>query len=403
MPGAILQLIGVGRFDNYIPNIDTRHALAAMTNTFNNDRCDISRIGDLYTPTKIMCYNCSEDFSINSIKIVIDSRSIIEIDDTKFFDFIGFTENIIIDGICNKVYHLDKTKLFFTIKLIALTGYVSIQITKTGNCDTIKLNGVYDFLDTNVRRQTVLNSHENTIKQMKIGKFENYSSGQVKKLIMDGTVNGFILTDINPNIINSINLKLDGHDRIHYQDKLEIMMNTQRINENTIYINLNDCNYNENVNNSSLNTSSNIFNNITLKLGLDEGIDNITFKIGCYSNNILRIISGCAGVLFDFTHYIFVNDYVETSINQSRYNNISQPWAKKPKLIEGDTLCPVIYEEIEGDYICCQQCKKNFDYSIIDTWIKPNKTCPLCRITWSDFTIYENMETNNVIHTIQEV
>ena len=56
----------------------------------------------------------------------------------------------------------------------------------------------------------------------------------------------------------------------------------------------------------------------------------------------------------------------------------------------GDTMCPVIYEEIVCEYVCCRQCKKNFDSSIIDSWIKTHKNCPMCRVTWTDFTIYEN-------------
>lgn len=391
--GNILQIVGNGVYDANIPNNQNRHSLQVTTQCFDNEICTISRTGDLYTPTKILCYNCSEDFSINSIQLIIGGNIITEINDTKFLDFINFSENIYIDNTLNKVYHLDKTKLFFSIKLVALQYHeVKIRISKTGNCNTIKLNGVYDFLTTQEIQETADNPHINCIKQMKIGAIQNYNSDQLLSLHMDGNVNGFILTDINPNIINSIKLKLNGIDRLDYQDKLEIMMNTQFINDNTIYINLNESNYYDDVTNSSLNTSR--MDNIQLQLGLDEGNNGINFKIGCYSNNVLRIASGSGAgdILYSFHHYIVINNSPSVST--------SQPWAKKPKLMEGNTTCPVMYEDIQGEFICCHQCKNNFDSSIIDNWIKTHKNCPMCRVTWNDFTIYINETNNESITTV---
>lgn len=404
-----MQLNANGAFDAYVPNNNYRHALESRTLTFNDNRCIIiTRNADLFTPKKIMCYNCSEDFSIKSIEYIIGGQIIVKINDTQFLDFIGFSENINIDESTNKIYHLDKTKLFFTARLISLMYHqVEIRITKTGNCDTIKLNGVYDYLSTQERQQMAQNPHKSIIKQIKIGSIENYNSGQVKSLDIDGNVNGFILTDINPNIINSIKLKLNGQERLNYEDQFEIMMNTQRINDNTIYINLNESSYNDDVTNSSLNTSR--VDNIQLQLGLDEGNDGINFKIGCYSNNILRVMSGMGGVAYAFGHDIGISDYTYTPPSVPIHSvyipqSTSQQWAKKPKLMVGDTMCPVMYEEIEGDYVCCHQCKKNFDSSIIESWIKPNKTCPMCRVTWNDFTIYENRNDEQpALETLQSI
>ena len=146
---SLLQLIANGAFEANIPNSDNRHVLESRTLTFNNDFCNINRYADLFTPKKIICYNCSEDFSLNLIELTIGGNTIIIINDANFLDFIGFSENININGTVNKVYHLDKTKLFFPVKLIALHYHeVRIRITKSGNCNTIKLNGVYDFLST---------------------------------------------------------------------------------------------------------------------------------------------------------------------------------------------------------------------------------------------------------------
>jgi hypothetical protein len=399
---ALFQLVAFGEYDHFIPENNHRHAIENMTLEFNNDRCVIPRNGDVYIPKKIMCYNCDDDFSIDKIEFCVGGQCIININDTQFMNsIIDFIEDINIDGNINKVYHLDKTKLFYKVKLISLQYHdVDIRIIKSGNCQQIKLNGEYTFLESEDRREMAQNSQEEQIKQFYSDKVENYNSGERLKINMGGNINGLIITDINPNIINSITLKLNGNNRLHYGDKLEIMMNTQRINDNTIYINLNDSHFMDDVTNSSLNTSR-----IDLKqliLGTDN--NSINFKVGCYSNNIFRTISGMGGMSYYFGEMRIINQnqYVEPpiinhfNINIPSQHNSSQPWAKKPKLMTGDTMCPVLYEEIEGEYICCHQCHKNFDISVMDSWIKVRKNCPMCRTNWTDFTIYENIDESHI-------
>jgi hypothetical protein len=377
-------------------NYFTTRALEANMQCFNNDRCSIARIGDLYTPTKILCYNCSEDFSINSISLLMDDNIVLKISDTTFLDFIGFTEDINIDGTTNKIYNLDKTKLFFPIKLVALQwSQISILITKTGSCNTIKLNGVHDFLNNEHRRDVYETEHKDLIKIITMGNIENYNSGQNIYLNMNNYTNGFILTNINPNIIKSIRFITIGHDRLYYQDKFEIIANTQRINDNTIYINLNNCNYIDDITNSSFNTS--LIDEIKLLLVLDEGHSNINFKIGCYSNNIINISNGTYNrSLYTFDHDISVSynrpvqerpDYRHTISETPDYRH---SWQTHTKKLVGNTSCPVTYDEIGGDYICCHQCNNNFDSCIIEQWIKQHNTCPMCRTNWNNFTIYKN-------------
>jgi len=159
---------------------------------------------------------------------------------------------------------------------------------------------------------------------------------------------------------------------------------------------------------------------INLKLGIDEGHNDISFKIGYYSNNVLRIMSGMGSLAYALnnnfsiknmttrTKYYYDDNYRrvsgETIINQfSRPSSFSQPptliipsqqplWTKKAKLMTGDSLCPVLYEEITGNYIQCHQCHKNFDETVSENWVKRHKSCPMCRVAWQDFTIYENCE-----------
>lgn len=419
MSGGLIQLVAFGAFDRFISENDNRYSIENSSLDFNlinnditNSKCIINRNGDLFLPKKIMCYNCSDDFSIKAINLIIGNQSIITIHDTSTINSVipEFIENINIDGDHHKVYHLDKTELFFKIKLIALQYHeVSVNIKITGSSQQIKLNGQYTYLENN-RREMAQGRHEEMIKQIRLGYTENYNSGNILKLYFSGNLNGFFITDINPNIINSIRFKLNGHNRLYYQDKLEIMMNTQRINDNTIYINLNNECFMDNVSNSSLNSSR--IDLINLSLGIDEGNNNISFKIGYYSNNIMRIVSGMVELSFVYNDNIRIinrmtnNDYYYENLGIN-VNNIvepvnlprpisripsGQPWTKRAKLMTGDTLCPVLYEEITGDYIQCHQCHKNFDITVMDNWVNINRNCPMCRVSWQDFTIYENHE-----------
>lgn len=391
----------IGSLYNKFINTSTETVIS-QTNTANffNNKFNIPREYDIYEPTKIMCNDCNENFFIKSIILTIGNIDIISIRDTNFFDFINFSENIQIDGKLCKVYHLDKTNIFFPIKVSLLKYHeINITITTVGNCNNIKLNGRGSFVGNTINN----NISEEMIKTISIGKVENYSSNQEKQIHINENINGIILTNINVNIINSISLKLCEYNRINYTDKFEIMMNTQRINDNTIYINLNECNYYDNINNNSLTTRH--FDIITIKIGLDEGNDNIDFHLGCYSNNILLYSAGMGGLryAYDNNGTIPINDtepvvYSEPMV--TLFGNISykgilrnrRGWIVKQKLLSGDNICPILYEEIKETYIMCSHCKKNFDCSIIDWWINTNKRCPLCIQPWNNFTIYENKE-----------
>ena len=374
MLGVGIQLYAADGFHRYIEGNDTPYVIEKKTLPFIDNKCSITRHGELYEPKTIMCSNCHDEFSITKIELICGSSNIITITDPLFFNFMDFIEDITIDGNRHKLYHLDKTQLFFKIKLVALLWHeVLIKITTTGNAETIKLNGEYTILGTNTqeRRSIIENSHEEMIKQFVCGNFTNYNSNQPINLGMTGNVNGFILTDINHSIINSIKLKLHGVERLYYENKIDVYVNTTRINENTIYINLNNAHFSDNVTNSSLNTSR--IDRITLELGLDVGNENINFKIGCYSNNIMRIASGMGVLAYGFSSMI---------------TNKTITWPTEIKALEGDNDCPVIKYKIKGNYIVCHQCKNNFDARVKEFWIDTHNKCPMCRTQWVNKKIY---------------
>lgn len=377
MSGGLIQLIAIGDFDNYIPNNNIRHVIEDRTLIFNNNVCSIIRVADLFLPNKIICYNCNDDFNIKDIKLQIGGYDILDFDTDIMNNIVDFIEDIDIGGNLCKIYHLDKTKLFFNIKLISLTWHeVRIKINNSGNCNNIKLIGKYTYLNTVEKEQMATNHQEDMISQYIYGKF-NYTQGSILKTSINGNVNGFILSNLSVDNIKSIKIKLNNIDRLYYSDKIEILLNTHKINDNSIYINLNDSHYMDLPTNSSLNCSR--IDQISFIIESED--DNIDLHISTYSANIYQCESGIGGLKYHINSNIF--EFSQQSNQQSN----QQQFIIKP--LEGNDVCPVLQEEIGDKYISCGVCKYNFDYSVYDNWVKGRRNCPHCRSSWTNNNIYQ--------------
>lgn len=374
----------------------TRQFIKYRNNDSNKYKIKINLRYDLCTPKQIMCYNCSDDFEIKSITLYYDFNPIIKIPYVNSLNnVINFVENIRIpgDNKLYKTYYLDKTKLFFEINLLgALYNDISIEITTSGNCDNIKLNSEYCYLSNVVRSNLSQIENKVLIKNLLTGNVINYNSNFDIKLEMSGIINGFILSNINPDIINKIDLKLNNLLRIQYKDKYEIITNTTRINDKSLYINLNLLNYDENISTSSLDTH--FIDNITLNLGLDTGHNNLNFQILCYSNNIISYNFGSIGLQNLNNSYSYSSDITVTLIDISDTSQINNSiniskWDTKNKKLEGNVECPVTFLILDNEYIMCSQCKKNFNVFVKKKWIDNKKNCPMCRTNWNNFYIYK--------------
>ena len=361
--------------------------------SFTENICPLQRIGDLVEPLTIMCYDCNDEFAITKVKLIIGSHTVINIDDAPFFEFLHFKECLTIDGKNHILYHLDRTKLFFKIKLIAMQYSDShIIVSTTGSCAEMKLNCEYSYLDNRERRPMQRNSYRENIKQFVCTSITNYHSLQEYNFHMSNTINGFLLTDIDHTKINSIQLNLNGVTRFSYENKLALRLNTTQINENTIYLFLNNAPFDSDINASSLETRC--LEKITLQLGLDHE-ESIDFKIGCYTNNILTIDTGEA-----YFQYLYSDSISTGSRRRSRIST----WSSESKSIEGNDECPVLHEHITEKYVTCHECKKNFDASIIESWIDLHKTCPMCRTTWTNRIIYSKQSfCNRVFSSIAAI
>ena len=54
-------------------------------------------------------------------------------------------------------------------------------------------------------------------------------------------------------------------------------------------------------------------------------------------------------------------------------------WPKKTKIIQGNTECPVTFNNLYDEYICCLTCQKKIDIIVKNFWIECNKNCTHCR------------------------
>lgn len=292
--------------------IDFDFDFESNSNTFY---CNILHHSHLYTPQKIICYNCSDDFKITSITLIIGGLKIIDIPNIDVLNnVVDFVENISLpnDNKSYKTYHLDKTSLFFQIKLMYLKNYdCAIKIVTTGTCDKIKLRRESVILSQQ-RKLMYDNKKEHTeiIKHLMMGSVQKYNSWQPLHLYMGGLVNGIILTNINPDKISKISLKINGWEKLDCNDKYEILTNTQRINNTTLYVGLNHLNYMDDVGEYSVDTT-NLYK-VVLKLELDEGYENIDYHILVYSNKLFHFSHDKATLQSDHIGSIF-----ETSIGKT--------------------------------------------------------------------------------------
>ena len=388
MSGSIMQLASIGSVDQYIPNQHDRHVFENMYLDLNNGNpignsiisTEIIRHADLFLPKKICCYNPDTNFAITKIEIKIGGNVITNLDDLDFINNLNpdFIENLEIDeNETYKIYNLDKTKCFYKLYLIAVQYQrVEFVIYTIGNCEKIQLNADYIYLDTEARRETAQSRHEIKTRHLNVMNIQNYDSNENLQLHIGGNTNGLIISNINVDKLNSINLNLNGQTRINYVNKIQIRLSTQRLNDNTIYLNFNNANYNALPNNSSLNLS--VIDNKQLKLVFDDGFTTgLNFKIGYYYLNVLKIQNGMGGLAFIFENEVKMKKSDTTWINETI-----------PFIPFDTTECPVTYETIKDKYIQCSSCKNNFSYKVKEMWLSSNSTCPLCRVKWSNFVIY---------------
>jgi len=85
--------------------------------------------------------------------------------------------------------------------------------------------------------------------------------------------------------------------------------------------------------------------------------------------------------------------YISTKKKHQFSDNIA--WNMQNKIIDNtlhNNECPISYDTINtGEQYCiCSQCKYNFLYSHLHTWLTCAQRCPICSNKWNNFVIYTN-------------
>jgi hypothetical protein len=367
-------------YDSYIPK--NTYIFHNVSIDFNYQETEINHRYNMFLPNKIVCYNCSDNFNIKKITLTIGGNHIIKFDTEIMNGIVNFVEDIYIDDNLCKIYHLDRTKLFFDIRMVALQyqqAHIIIDRDRNSECNNIKLLGKGTNLNYDEKIKIAREDYKSIIRDYKYCKI-NYKQGTEIKTKIYGKVNGFILSNLNINNIKSIKIKLSGFIILNYSDKIEILLNTKKINDKCIYVNFNDSNY------MDLLMDGNIECKGCVSFIIESEDENIDLHLSTYSGNILRYTSGMAGLVFELNNYIILHE--DEKEKKEKQKQILKNELVIGPLI-GNDICPVLKDKINNKYISCSVCKYNFDHTIYDNWIKNKKICPHCKQTWTNYTLYE--------------
>ncbi len=217
----------------------------------------------------------------------------------------------------------------------------------------------------------------------------NQNDNNLTNLNLHGNVTGIFIDNVNINEITNIKLKLENYERINY-NIIQLQLFTKEIDNNCFYIPFNDLDFSNNLfydNSVSSSIDFSRINNISIEIRSNIEQD---IKIKTFSHNILRISGGLSGL-----ENLSINQTMNNNFRQFITTNyISSENIEQNKTIDGDTFCPITHQEIkqEDKYMKCNKCHKNFIENALKIWLIENRTCPMCRQTWTSKFIYTNIK-----------
>ena len=340
---------------------------------------------------------------------------------------INLNEPIMCDG---KMYiNLSFDMLFGGIKLIGLQyREVRVEFKNDNALGCISSYGIVSkltYLDIEERRNLAQNSSDEIIQQLSfIHVMTDLNDVTQRSNVYDVCLpftnisKGFFIECNNVDNLNNINLKFNIQDRFNL-NRFLVRTKCKKINENLLYF---PFNYDKEYSDRSAGSYEGAANlsrldTVKLKLDFDNPINNV--KIYCLNSNIYRQQNGIcelvfSGELFSNTYDLRNNALRILPLPQQMLN--SHPTSTRP-LTVGTTIvyagptnkpitvtdasnCPILYEQIGvGEkYMSCSQCNNNFSELAIKEWLESRRpdqrTCPLCRVPWSNFEIYINEAIN---------
>ena len=344
---------------------------------------------------------------------------------------INLNEPIICD---EKMYiNLCFDMLFGDLKLIGLQYHdVRFKFVQNESLNCISSYGIVSkltYLDSQEWRDISQRACEDIIQQIS---FINVKTDindpsqtsdiyELRRLPFCHISKGFFIECENVDNLNNIHLKFNNEDRFDL-DRFLIRTKCKKINQNLLYFPFNYgkeytertiTSYEGGANFSRLDI-------VNMTLIFDTAINNV--KIYSLQSNIYRQANGMGGLAFSsdlcYDTIDLRNNVSErprgpvyiSSVDNNGRNPIPQTVGtsitysepiNKPILEIDASNCPISSEPIViGDkYMCCHQCKNNFSETAIKQWLEGRRpvqrTCPLCRVQWSNFEIYVNVDINS--------
>jgi len=324
--------------------------------------------------------NVSEDFNFNKIEVIYNNIILFSIDkklcnllhNNKYEKFEDIFE---IAGERYINYNLPIEELYINNILLNVSYGYEFKVYYDGTANT-SITGNIILCDMNEHR-ILYNPHEQLINQYFTLPIEHTKYETTYKIVGGGPTNGLFFTDINIYNLDGITLSI-FEDPLINLDRVSIRSHIRKISETEYYMPF-DGNYN--FLNLNLSTTLNLqrLPPLTLKI---EG-QNFSGNIHYISKNVMRYMSGQLFLVYTLSSSLLVDDENISKDPQFTYIN---------KLIEGDVLCPVNYENINENelYMCCETCKNNFQLKCVKEWITEKKKCPMCKSEWKNKIIYCN-------------
>lgn len=93
-------------------------------------------------------------------------------------------------------------------------------------------------------------------------------------------------------------------------------------------------------------------------------------------------------ILSELDEYYMPNNKKKVEIDFSNWQKVNKTLTKSARNLE----CPISYELINKNdsYCCCAECSYNFLYEQLKQALSNKFECPMCRVKWSNETIYIN-------------
>lgn len=413
---SLLHLVAVGP-QNTSMNIPRNLSTEYFTEDFVNDSLIMQRSCDTKFP-EYLEIELNPNIDRNNFKNICHKVCFeMEIGGQRILNiplrFMMYLKNY---EICDNKFYISIPFQMFCddIKLICLQFHdVRFKLTNTEyNFTSCKLISKGIYYDNPIRREMAQNNHEHIIQTLSSSEISclNQRNEFKYRMSFDSIHKGFFIECENVDEINEIKLQLNGCDRTFY-NRFLVRTKCVKINQHLLYFPLNyDKSYTDRTREGfegSLDLSRIDLSIINIKL------DNLQPKICIYGlgSNILRYNSGMAGLGYTFSsshayeeynetgHYYARNEQhnyiinLPTGVNVNNIENIIY----KPITNNDKVTCCITQEDISVNarYMSCSSCSNNFDENSIKSWFsqRPHrKTCPMCRVNWTDFNIYINGE-----------